>query len=201
MAPGLLGFKCHLRAPSGTIRGVTMRSCPGAYVGTIVVEEGLGTCALAVSRELAGRFRGDSDAMLASLWPSYHRGWREGEWQACGIARSGYVAPGHPRSLRIGNAAAAVDPVGGEGIGLAIWSGTLVAQLLASKGASTGESFVRCERELARAYRERLRTRRWACRAGAAALMRPRLMLAAWPLLQLPAFSLRPWYRLSGKPA
>src|SRR6185369_6739669 len=43
MAEGLLGFKCHLRVPAGTIVGVTMRACAGAYVGTIVVEGGLGT--------------------------------------------------------------------------------------------------------------------------------------------------------------
>jgi flavin-dependent dehydrogenase len=201
MANGLVGYKCHVRAPAGAITGVTMRSCRGAYVGAIVVEGGLGTCALAASRELSAEFRENIDGMLASLLPAYQSSWRQSEWQACGIPRSGYFKPGHPRSLRIGNAAAAVDPVGGEGIGLALWSGCFAARLLSGEGAWTLESLTRCERELARAYRQRLRTRSWACRAGAGILMRPRLVRALWPLLQAPSWTLRPWYRLSGKPA
>ena len=117
MAPGMFGHKCHLRAPEGVISGVTMRSCRGAYVGTICVEGGLATCALAATHKVTTRFKGDTDAMLASLWPGYRPAWRTSDWKACGIARSGYITPGHPRSIRIGNAAAAVDPVGGEGLG------------------------------------------------------------------------------------
>ncbi len=203
-AAGLIGHKCHLRLPRGTVEGVTMRSCTGAYVGTIEVEGGLSTCAMVARRELSSRFNGDVDAMLAHLWPSYRASWRESDWKSCGVGRSGYVKPGHFRSLRIGNAAAAVDPVGGEGIGLAVWSGTEVARLIAlgaSGESSHVTSFTAAERQLALAYMKRLRARLPACRLVAGTLLRPRLFSLFWPLLGLPSLSIGPWYRLSGKPA
>ena len=196
LAPGLIGHKCHLRAPPGTVRGVTIRSCAGAYVGTIGIEGGLATCALVASEALTRRFGGDADALLASLWTGYHASWRHGEWKACGVARSGYVRPGHPRSLRIGNAAAAVDPVGGEGIGLALWSAAALVQAWDECRGDVGA----VERRLASAYARRLRTRLPACRAAAWCLSRPGLVRAAWPLLALDRLTLRPWYALTGKP-
>lgn len=201
MADGLLGFKCHLRVPGGIVEGVTMRACSGAYVGTILVEDGLGTCAFAVSRKLAAVFGADTDALLQHLWPEFRPAWRSSEWHACGVPRSGYMRPGHARSLRIGNAAAAVDPVGGEGIGLAIWSGKRIAELIAEAGSLESRALEACERRLAADYAARLRMRLPACRLAAAALMRPGLFRALWPLLSVPALSLGPWYRLSGKPA
>jgi flavin-dependent dehydrogenase len=201
LVEGLLGFKCHLRVQGGMIEGVTMRACAGAYVGTIMVEGELGTCAFTASRELALQFRGGTDALLQHLWPEFRSAWRTSEWHACGVPRSGYVRPGHPRSLRIGNAAAAVDPVGGEGIGLAIWSGKRVAELLVGVSSFEREALVGCERRLAAEYARRVRLRLPACRLAAAALMRPGLFRALWPLLSVPALSLGPWYRLSGKPA
>src|SRR6185295_3296844 len=105
---------------------------------------------------------------------------RTSEWKPCGIARSGHVRPGHPRSMRIGNAAGAVDPIGGEGIGLALWSGTLLGSLLATSKLDA-PSLAACERRLRRAYRARLRVRAMACRGSAELLMRPRLLSALWP--------------------
>ncbi len=102
----LVGHKCHLRVPGG-IDGVRIRACAGAYLGTIAVEGGLATCALAARKELIARHGGDADRMVRSIWPGFDPAWRDGPWLACGVQRSGYVQPGHWRSLRIGNAAAA----------------------------------------------------------------------------------------------
>lgn len=244
--PRLVGFKCHLRLPH-PLRGVRMRTCRDAYVGTIAVEGDLGTCALVVRREVVARFGPDSDAMLRALWPGYAPAWRVSDWKSCGVPRSRYVKPGHPRSFRIGNAAAAVDPVGGEGIGLALWSAAelsrrLIAHLcldesqprshtgpLRSEGATGCShgwrspqatatrgsalrisrpggaeelqgSFLRAHSAFARSYSHRLRTRLPACRAAAQLFMRPRLVLALWPLTLVPRLVLRPWYALTGKP-
>jgi flavin-dependent dehydrogenase len=201
VAPRLLGYKCHLRMPGGVEAGITMRSCRGAYLGTIAVEMGLGTCALVATRALAARFGRDVDAMVSDLWPAYRRTRRESDWQACGVPRSGYTRPGHPRSLRIGNAAAAVDPVGGEGIGLAIWSGTRLARHLANSPALDARAICGCERRLGQAYRARLRLRRPACRLMAEVLMRPAFVRMLWPSLGIPVLSLRTLYLLTGKPA
>jgi flavin-dependent dehydrogenase len=201
--PNLIAHKCHLRAPPGLCPGVLMRSAPGAYVGFMEVENGLSTCALVATRERSARFAPNLDALLSHLWPAFDPAWRTSEWLSCGVPRSAYTDPGHPRSFRVGNAAAAVDPVGGEGIGLALWSGRCVAQVLA-RGLALGASDAAlrsAQREVASLYRARLRTRLITCRATGALLIRPRLVSFLWPLVSRPSLGLRPWYRLSGKPA
>jgi menaquinone-9 beta-reductase len=197
---GVVGLKCHFR-PRAPIVGVRMRSARGAYIGTVQVESGLATCALVAKSALVARHAGDADALLAELWPDFDPARREGEWLSCGVAGSGYRRPGHPRSLRIGNAAAAVEPVGGEGIGLALWSGSTLGDLLAGAGEWSIDELGRAERTLATKYRRRLVARRPACRAAAAVLVRPALVAALWPALTIPGLSIRPWYALTGKPA
>lgn len=203
---GVVGHKCHYR-PGRAIRGVRMRAGDGAYVGTIQVEDGLATCALVATREHIARADADPDAMLASLWPGFDPTRREGPWRSCGVARSGYIEPGHARSVRLGNAAAAVDPIGGEGIGLALWSAWAFASSmpdLVRGAACTADGLGHAKRSLARRYRARLRTRRPACRFGAWVLMRPALVDAMWPLLRARAgraVTVHPWARLSGKAA
>jgi flavin-dependent dehydrogenase len=197
---GFLGIKCHLRVPDGLLQGVTIRACKDAYVGTIAVESGLATCALVARSSLVKRFAGDHDAMLTSLRPALTPDWREGDWHTCGVAHSRYIEPGHPRSLRIGNAAAAVDPIGGEGIGLALWSAATLGQLLDDGQALRDPAHMRrVRRTFEKRYRSRLRTRIPACRLSAWALIHPRIIGAAWPLIARPGLVLGPWYRLSGK--
>lgn len=193
----VLGRKCHLDIPDG-VEGVTMRSAGGAYVGTITVERGRSTVALVVRKDLVARHRGDGDALLAALWPAYDAGWRTGGWTSCPVPRSGYVEPGAARSVRLGNAAGAVDPVGGEGIGLALWSARTFGRSWAARGGLDALEAIKAD--LGRAYRRRLRVRLPVCRLTASALMRPRLVRAAWPALAVPGLSLGAWYRLSGKP-
>jgi len=205
MIEHVVGHKCHLRLPGDAAGGfvgaggVGMRAGPGAYVGTIRVEGGLSTVALVAGRKHIARHRGDADTMLGALWAGFDPAWREGDWVACGVARGGFVGPGHGRSVRVGNAAGAVDPVGGEGIGLALWAGETFAELL-GEGADA-ERLARARAGLARAYRGRLRRRRWACRFGAGVLVRPRVLGVLWPAIGVaPGLTLGPWYRMTGKP-
>ena len=98
-------------------------------------------------------------------------------------------------------AAAAVDPVGGEGIGLALWSAHVVSRLLGGAPRLDEETLRDIQRRLALAYRARLRVRRPACRLAAASLMHPGLIRAIWPAVRLaPSLTLRPAYHLTGKP-
>lgn len=204
MRAGVVGLKTHLAT---AVRGLRMRAAVGtglaarAYVGLVAVEHGLATCALVTSADLLARFRGDHDALLSHCWPDYdprtrHRAGEMGTWLACGVAGSGYIVPGHPRSFRIGNAAAAVEPVGGEGIGLALWAG----EALATRLAAAPLNLATAQAAFARDYRRRLRTRRWACRLAAEVMMRPTLASMAWPALAWPSLTIRPWYALTGKP-
>lgn len=198
-AKEFVGLKCHLRLaePVGSVR---MLACRGGYVGLIDIEEGLATAALVASAGLVRRHGGDHDALLATLWRGYDASWRVSEWCASGVARSGYVQPGHARSVRVGNAAGAVDPVGGEGIGLALWSGDLAGRLLTPETIKDADAMGRVRREFGAAYRARLRLRRPACRVASEVLSRPVLTALARPLLGVPSLSIGAWYRLSGKP-
>jgi 2-polyprenyl-6-methoxyphenol hydroxylase-like FAD-dependent oxidoreductase len=204
---GVLGVKCHFRAPGDApIVGVRMRACEGAYIGTVGVEAGLATCAMTVREGVVSRFVRDErfankdealDAMTREVWPGFARCARTTPWHTCGVAGSAYIAPGHMRSFRVGNAAAAVEPVGGEGIGLALWSG-------ATLGATLDVSnLLRTQRVFARAYRARVRVRRPACRMAGEALMRPLLVRTLWPALDAPGGAdalLRAFWALTGKP-
>ncbi|MFA6045447.1 MAG: NAD(P)/FAD-dependent oxidoreductase [Phycisphaerales bacterium] len=196
-APGLVGMKCHLRLPpKGDV--LSMRAARGAYVGTVSVEGGLSTCALVARKSLVHAADGDGDQLLAALWPEYRPTWREGDWKASGVPRSGYRDPGHPRSFRIGNAAAAVDPVGGEGIGLALWSGRTLGALLAN-AAPEAAPLASVQHAIAMRYRRRLRVRRLGCRVIAEIMMRPTLAALLWPVAASPEVSLRAWYGATGK--
>ncbi len=201
--PGVVGRKVQLRVPPGgpDLSGIRMRACDGAYVGSVGVECGLVTVALVARSSLVSQFKGpadtSADAMLAHLWPDYDPAWRETQWLSCGVAGSRYIHPGHERSFRLGNAAAAVEPVGGEGIGLALWSGTTLADLLVSE-----RSLAEVQREFAVLYRKRLRWRRPACRSAAWVLEKPRVMRALWPILSREDRAetvIAPWYALTGK--
>lgn len=194
----LVAHKCHLRPPRA-VEGVRIRVGPGAYVGTIEVETGLATCALVAGKRHIAEHGGDADAMLRVLWPGFDPGWRVSDWKSCGVPRSRYIRPGHPRSFRIGNAAAAVDPIGGEGIGLAVWAGTRLGTLLC-EATRSGVALAEVQRRLAREYSGRLRGRLPACRIAAQVLARPRLCALLWPALVAPRVTIAPWYALTGKP-
>lgn len=189
---GVVGHKRHLRGAG--IEGLRMRAAPGAYIGTVCVENGLATCAIVAQSSVVKRYSGDLDAMLEALWPPYRPAWAEGPWMSCPVPGAPYTEPGHPRSFRIGNAAAGVEPVGGEGIGLALWAGLTLADRL-----DPGDP-VRTQRELAHAYRRRLRLRRPACRLAAATLMHPGFTRSLLPALRWPGATLAPWWALTGKP-
>lgn len=206
--PGVLGVKCHFAPPAeAPVVGVRMRACAGAYIGTVGVERGKATCAMTVREELVSRFVRDDrfatkddalDAMTRALWPGFGRCARTSPWLTCGVAGSAYIAPGHPRSFRVGNAAAAVEPVGGEGIGLALWSGATLGVMFEPAALQ------RTQMGFAARYRARLRVRRPACRLAGEALLRPALLRAAWPMLESPPAGdalIRAFWTLSGKPA
>ncbi len=198
--PDLLGLKCHVE-PARPATGLWMHAAPGAYIGRIAVEGGLETCALACRKPLVSAANGDFDALVRSLCPAFEPDARVGEWHACGIARSRYRGTGHSRSFRVGNAAAATDPVGGEGIASALWSGRLLGAMLSGIGR-TADDFAGVQTDFARAYRGRLRTRLPACRAAAETLMHPRLVGAVvrvWRVPGLANATIGPWYALTGK--
>ena len=196
----IVGLKCYLRLGEPIenrleLMGFDLRGVGRGYFGIVGIEGGRATLAMAIDNTIVRRFSQDELlAMLAERFPTLQGAAREGDWLSCGVPESGYRTPGHPRSFRIGNAAAAVEPVGGEGIGLAIWSGDLLGQSLQLSGLTPSQDAMRC------AYHRRLRWRRPVCRMGAAWLRRPTLLRPLRPILKpTPGLVLSPMYRLAGK--
>lgn len=201
-----VGMKCHLHPPAGAaLKGLEMHAAKGLYAGAVAVENNAATVAFVTNARLLKRHDADADRLLQHRLPNLDVAQRSSPWLATGVAAAPYQTPGHPRSLRVGNAAAAVEPVGGEGIGLALWSGVAAANALAAHAAHEPHNPARiadAQRTLARAYRARLRTRRPACRLAAAALTTPAVVEALFPIaLAAPTLLIRPWYALTGKAA
>ncbi|MEN0019532.1 MAG: lycopene cyclase family protein [Planctomycetota bacterium] len=196
----VLGLKCHMRIAGG-VQGLAMRAAGGAYAGLVGIEGGLATCALVARTLLVRKFGNDHDALLAAIWPRLADAERVGNWMTSPVPRAMYRRASWLRSFRIGNAGAALDPVGGEGIGNALFAGkTLAASLMEHGVQETG--LQRAQAELAEAYRKRFRLRMAACRAAACTLMRPGLavpLVAALSLPGLASVGVWPWYALTGK--
>ena len=112
-----------------------------------------------------------------------------GEWNTSPLPRFGVQRTWPTNVIPIGNAAAAIEPIGGEGMGLAMRSAEVVATALI-----TGDV---CD------IRARLRllwrSRPAACRAGALLASSTRLANGVAPVLRAAPRVLRPAMALMGK--
>jgi 2-polyprenyl-6-methoxyphenol hydroxylase-like FAD-dependent oxidoreductase len=240
--PGVIGLKCHLvhdasrfttqpgalrmraaaKTPGATSPIGDLLAGGGAYLGYAPIEHGEATAAMVVRDEIVKRVvqrvgaidGAGGDALLAAMLPGYNASQRRSRVLTCGVAGSGYIDDGYARSVRVGNAAAAVEPVGGEGIGLALWAGRTLAASLADaaqaqragiRDAIIDNATLRAmHTSYAQRYRRRIRLRRPACRAAAWVLERRWASGAVWPLIAprpIRTPMLTAWYRATGKPA
>ena len=136
---------------------------------------------------MVGRSRGDLDELFSrivhenvALQRRLAGARRDGPWLAATLPRFAAVQRWPSGVVPVGNAAAALEPVGGEGIGLALHSAELAA---AAIGAGRG-SFSPTASELLHAqYVHLWRRRRLACRAMALLLSRPSIAELGIPIL------------------
>jgi menaquinone-9 beta-reductase len=174
---GDLGVKLHLRGVRADAGSIHLFTLAGSYGGLAKVEGDLWNVAVSVPAEVVKRCRGDLEEVWRGvvgasgfLREAVAGAERVGEILAAPLPRFG-VRPSWPAGvIPVGNAAAALEPIGGEGMGLAIRSAELAVEAIVAAGG--GE--VDVERLRAR-YRKLWRTRRAACRAAAMALSQPRL--------------------------
>jgi 2-polyprenyl-6-methoxyphenol hydroxylase-like FAD-dependent oxidoreductase len=171
------GIKAHFAGVPGPRDAVELFGVRGHYVGVAPVEGGLTNVAFSVPIARLKLFRDDLDALWRrlmlenfSLRERFGGAERVGDWLAAPLPRFP-VARGWPgRVVPIGNAAAALEPIGGEGMGLAIRSAELAADGL-DESWRAGR---RVDADRLRADFGRLwRARRLAGRALARVLSRP----------------------------
>lgn len=186
-ATGDLGVKAHFAAVDGPRDAVELFGLDGHYAGLNPVEDGLWNFAMSIPAERV-RQMGDFDTLLHRMMQA-NRGLRQrlikatriGSWLASPLPRFGIDESRWPDGIiPLGNAAAALEPIGGEGMGLAMRSSELAATALIESE--------RCGRRLRFAdiagdFRKLWRVRRIACRAGAMAMSREAVAAGALELL------------------
>lgn len=175
------GIKAHFEKVNGPRDTIELFGCAGLYGGLAAIEGGRCNAAFSVPAERLRAHRGNIAALFEKLIQE-NRVLRErlsdaqqvGHWLASPLPR--FAVKNHWRAgvIPAGNAVAALEPIGGEGMGLAMRSAELAASALLTRSGVS----------LLNRYRDLWRVRRPSCRATALLVSRPGLASALVPLLR-----------------
>lgn len=144
------------RALAGTIE---LHLFTGGYAGIVLQEDGTANVCLAVKKSLLASAGGNPRALLESLAHQHphfadrlEAGWQDAPIDSVGSVPYGFIARETSQGLfRLGDQAAVIPSLAGEGMGIALASGTLAAQHWLEGGAASAAAY---QRALARAARQ-----------------------------------------------
>lgn len=194
-----LGIKAHFTSVDDRPDAISLFALPGHYCGLAPIENGLWNIAMSVPAARVRDFQGNLDLLWQSILdanPGLSRRMKPAtritDWLASPLPRFPVRCNWPHHVIPIGNAAAALEPIGGEGMGLAIKSAQLAANFLQSDNQDASE--------LEREYHKLWNTRRAVCRAGAIIMSNPFLACFAIRLLQVNARPGCAFIRWTGKP-
>jgi len=202
-ATGDLGIKAHFESVDGPADTVELFGVRGHYIGLGAVEDRRWNLAMSVPAWRVRELSGDVDILLKQCLeenPVLHRrlkpARRVSDWKVSPLPRFA-VQPHWPEGvIPMGNAAAALEPIGGEGMGLALRSAELataaVKRCLQHSGAFDPA-------QLRREYQNLWMFRRTACRAAGMVVSRPLVCGAAASLLRGNALLAEIVLRAAGK--
>ncbi len=184
------GIKAHFENVDGPGDAIELFGVRGAYGGLAAIEGGKWNAAFSVPGKWLKELKGNVEGLFAricqknaTLGRRVKDARRVGEWLAAPLPRYGVRREWAEGVVPVGNAAAAIEPIGGEGMGLAMASGELGARfILGQKGLCPPTT------ELAELYHryERLwRVRRAACRLAGMVVARPWAANLVLPLLNV----------------
>jgi 2-polyprenyl-6-methoxyphenol hydroxylase-like FAD-dependent oxidoreductase len=184
-ATGDFGIKCHFENVDGPPSGIELFGTCRTYGGLAPIEGGRWNTAFSVPASALRASSGDLDALFARLAdgnPLLRARLREarrvGPWLASPLPRFGVTGKWPANVIPVGNAAAALEPIGGEGMGLAVRSAEVAVELLATTWAGLPHDSVR----LMSAYASLWGARRAACRAAACLVAGPAAASTAFAL-------------------
>ena len=195
------GIKAHFGRVNGPRDAIELFGLRGCYGGLAAIEGDLWNVAFAVPRSRLRACDGNLDRLFgemlaenAALRLRLRGSTRAGDWLAAPLPRFHVARRFAPNIVPIGNAAAALEPIGGEGMGLAMRSAEVAAYelILAHRGGRAP----RVDRIRAR-FDELWRVRSVACRAAALAVSSPRVARIGVRLVPPPLARLA--LRLTGK--
>ena len=128
-ATGDLGIKAHFADVDGPRDAIELFAGPGCYGGLAAVNGGRWNAAFSVPAVAVRRARGDVASVFEELRRfnpllarRLRRARRTTPWLAAALPRYPVASRWPARVVPVGNAAAALEPVGGEGMGLALHS-------------------------------------------------------------------------------
>jgi flavin-dependent dehydrogenase len=126
---GNFGIKTHFANVYGPTDAIDLFAVAGSYGGLAPVEGGRHNAAFSVATARLRAHRGDLDALFAemtrenrTLARRLRDARRTSPWLASPLPRFGVRDDWPDNIIPIGNAAAAIEPIGGEGMGLALRS-------------------------------------------------------------------------------
>ena len=197
-----LGIKTHFTHVDGPADCIELFGTADCYGGLAPIEGGRWNAAFSVPAARARDSRGDLDAVFAQLVSEnvtlarrLANATRTGPWLAAPLPRFALRGRWPQNVVPVGNAAAAIEPIGGEGMGLAIRSAELAAEALSGSLQWDAHAAGR----LAAHYRRLWSTRGLACRAAARAVSSRRRADRFMPLVRVAPATLRPFLALMGK--
>ncbi len=180
---GDLGIKAHFADVDGPRDAIELFAGPGCYGGLAAVNGDRWNAAFSLPATALRGSRGDVGAAfdavvrfnptLAVRLASARRVTR---WLTAPLPRFGVTTGRASGVVPVGNAAAALEPIGGEGMGLAVRSAELAVAAITSGSADPTV-------ELTRQYRSLWTVRRGACRAAACVVSHRATADALSPLL------------------
>jgi hypothetical protein len=193
------GIKAHFEGVAGPRDTIELFGCNGLYGGLAAIEEGCWNAAFSVPAERLKIHRGNVAALFAeiagenrTLCARLSGAHQIGPWLASPLPRFAVRDQWPPGVIAIGNAAAAIEPIGGEGMGLALQSAFSAASSLLHADAVDGSA-------LSDRYHRLWRTRRPFCRTAALLVSRPGLVRSLVPIMASSPMLGRAGLRLLGK--
>jgi flavin-dependent dehydrogenase len=168
---GDFGIKSHWVGIAGGRDAIELFGCHGCYGGLAPIEGGRWNAAFSVPARRLRAHGGNLDALFAELIAEnaglarrLKGATRASNWLAAPLPRFAVRPAWQAGVIPVGNAAAAIEPIGGEGMGLALRSAELAAHtLIAFDGGATQARRSRLRLD----YRALWRVRSAACRVGA----------------------------------
>jgi flavin-dependent dehydrogenase len=186
--PALLGLKRHLRVrdataaePAGT---VGLHLVPGGYGGTCRIEGDLTNFCALIPESAVNRNRGDLDRATAEVFGSNPTlagllGASEpvGPWKTVAGVRVEISTPTLPGILYAGDCQGTVDPLGGQGMTMALLGAEMLAPIvLEALAKANGGVSPALQRAVLSAWRRRFDRRVRLCRLFHHMLVRPRFI-------------------------
>lgn len=197
------GIKAHFQKIDGPRDAIELFGVCGCYGGLAPIEDGKWNAAFSVPQARLQQHCGDVDQLFTQIVDEnsvlrrrMHGARRVTQWLASPLPRFAVTKNWPDRVVPIGNAAAAIEPIGGEGMGLAMRSAEMASHMLLESHRNGPPP----NRLALRARFNRLwRTRRFACRVAALAVSSSGLTNFALPVLDGRDPLLEQFMQLAGK--